>query len=567
MAGVELATAYYSLVPSMAGTAAAVRGQSAALAPVWTGIGDDAGKGLKGGLLAGIGRMAAPIAGAFAAIGLGNLVSSAIETTFDSIDLASSAAEMTSAIGVLYGDAADEIESFADRSISALGLTRLESLGAAKDFGLFAKAAGLSGDEMALFATDLTTLAADMASFNDTSIEEAITAIGAGLRGESEPLRSFGVLLDDATLKARALEMGIYDGNGALSQQQRVLAAQAEIFAQTTAQQGDAVRTGDQLAGQQKRLAAAFEEAQIKLGTALLPAMTQFTAFANEKLVPIINDLVTQVGPVLGQALEEAGPAFADLLLAVAPLIPELVRLGTEALPPILSALVALSPVIVDFTSNTASMWSVVGGFFSFLSGDTSLQQTANNFLGLKGSAFDAFRGVLSAMQEGAAGIAAFARDAGGRVVQVVGFFQSMPAQIRGVFAGAGSWLASAGADIVQGLANGIRSAAARAVEAARQMAADVAAAAKNLLGIQSPSKLFEQYGIYVGQGFERGVTKITPRAVGAVSAMVAPPRAVAPAVAPTGGSNTWNITTPPNEDPRILARGIERELRMGLAG
>ena len=40
----------------------------------------------------------------------------------------------------------------------------------------------------------------------------AIEAIGAALRGESEPIRQYGVLLDDATLKQRAMTLGIYDG-------------------------------------------------------------------------------------------------------------------------------------------------------------------------------------------------------------------------------------------------------------------------------------------------------------------------------------------------------------------
>ena len=76
------------------------------------------------------------------------------------------------------------------------------------------------------------------------------------MRGESEPIRQFGVLLDDATLKQRAMTMGLYDGKGALDQHARVLAAQAEILAQTSDAQGDFARTADGLANSQ-RIAAA----------------------------------------------------------------------------------------------------------------------------------------------------------------------------------------------------------------------------------------------------------------------------------------------------------------------
>jgi hypothetical protein len=103
----------------------------------------------------------------------------------------------------------------------------------AKTFGIFGKAAGLAADENVLFSKELIALAADLASFNNTSVDDAITALGAGLRGENEPLRRFGVLLDDATLRAKALEMGIYDGNGSLTAQQKILAANSAIFEQT----------------------------------------------------------------------------------------------------------------------------------------------------------------------------------------------------------------------------------------------------------------------------------------------------------------------------------------------
>jgi hypothetical protein len=144
---------------------------------------------------------------------------------------------------------------------------------AAGTFGTFGKAAGLGGKDLAKFATGFTGLASDLASFNNTSPEEAILAIGAGLRGESEPLRRFGVLLNDATLKQEAMKVGIYDGNGALTAQQKILAAQAAIYNQTTDAQGDFARTSDGLANSQRTLKAQFDDVQVSLGQALLPVV------------------------------------------------------------------------------------------------------------------------------------------------------------------------------------------------------------------------------------------------------------------------------------------------------
>jgi len=197
------------------------------------------------------------------------------------IRAASELGEAQSAVGTIFGEAADEIEAFSKTAAREIGQSQIEVMKAAQTFGIFGDAAGLSGQDLADFATEFTTLASDLASFYDTSPEDAILAIGAALRGESEPLRRYGVLLDDASLRARALELGIYDGNGALTQQQKILAAQAEIFEQTAIQQGNFQDTAESLPNQLRTLTATFEDLQVEIGRALLPIL--------EKLLPVVQ--------------------------------------------------------------------------------------------------------------------------------------------------------------------------------------------------------------------------------------------------------------------------------------
>lgn len=191
-----------------------------------------------------------------------------------SIDAASDLAETVAKAGTVFGDAAAQVTAFGDTAAEKLGMSKQKAIDAATTFAVFGKAAGLSGSELAGFSTCLTTLAADMASFSNTSPEQAIEAIGAALRGESEPIRAYGVMLDDATLKAEALAQGIYNGTGSLTQQQKVLAAQASILKQTTDAQGDVARTADGFANTQRRLTAEWEDAQAAMGEGLLPAAT-----------------------------------------------------------------------------------------------------------------------------------------------------------------------------------------------------------------------------------------------------------------------------------------------------
>jgi hypothetical protein len=249
----------------------------------------------------------------------------------EAVSAASALEDQVAAAGVVFEDGTRKVRAFASTAAEAFGIAESDALNAANTFAAFGKAAGLSGKELAGFSTEMVGLAGDMASFRGTSPEQAIQAIGAALRGESEPIRAYGVLLDEATLQARALSLGLVKAEGdttsiasaqlsatsaqkayndavakhgaesaeattasakldiaqrrladatagtipKLTQQQRVLAAQAEILAQTGDAQGDFGRTADSAANQQKVLAAEMRNAQAAIGTALLPVLKE----------------------------------------------------------------------------------------------------------------------------------------------------------------------------------------------------------------------------------------------------------------------------------------------------
>jgi hypothetical protein len=232
---------------------------------------------------------------AFAAIGAA-AGAFAIKIGKDAIGAASDFNEELSKSEVILGDAAQQVQKFATQAALRLGQTRTEALRAASNFAVFGKSAGLSGQELAKFSTDFTQLASDLASFNNTSPEDAVQALGAALRGESEPIRRYGVLLNEATLRQKALELGIIDNiKNALTPQQKVLAASAEIFAQTADAQGDFARTSDGLANQQRILSATINDLKIQLGEQLLPVALNVAKFFSTQFVPVLRGVVNSL--------------------------------------------------------------------------------------------------------------------------------------------------------------------------------------------------------------------------------------------------------------------------------
>jgi hypothetical protein len=234
-------------------------------------------------------------AAAFAAIGAA-AGAFAIKIGKDAITAASDFNEELSKSQVVLGDGAAAVAKFAETAARKLGQTRTEALRGAANFAIFGKAAGLSGQELAKFSTDFVTLASDLASFNNTSPEDAVQALGAALRGESEPIRRYGVLLNEATLRQRALKLGIVETtNEALTPQQKVLAAQAEIIAQTADAQGDFARTSDGLANSQRILTATIDDLKISLGEQLLPIALKVATFLKDTFVPTLTGVVNAI--------------------------------------------------------------------------------------------------------------------------------------------------------------------------------------------------------------------------------------------------------------------------------
>lgn len=226
-------------------------------------------------------------------------------------EAASDLNEAVSYAGVVFGDAADEIDAFASGAADRLGQSKRQATEAATTFATFGKAAGLAGDDLVKFSTDLVQLSTDMASARNTTPADAITAIGAALRGETEPIRAYGVLLDDATTRQEALSLGIVKTTkDALTPQQRVLAVQSLLFKQTTDAQGDFARTADSAANAQKRAAAAAEDAKAALGEGLTPVV----AGAAKTVTLLLNTLDKIPGATTAVGIGLAGLGGAAIL-------------------------------------------------------------------------------------------------------------------------------------------------------------------------------------------------------------------------------------------------------------
>ena len=303
------------------------------------------GAGMKGLAVAGVAT------GAAAAAGLAVVGKQAIETASDLNETATKVDQLFGAEG------SAQIKAWSQTTAETMGQSALAAQNAAADFAIFGKVAGLAGDDLVKFSQDNTRLASDLASFFNTEPAEAATAIAAALRGETEPMRKYGVIINDAALKSAYLAETGEEVKGTLTGQQKAIAANRLIWEQTADAQGDFARTSDGLANSQRTLAATLEDVKSVVGQGLLPAVTNIVQ-AIGPLAKELQEPLAAIADVIGTQLADAFEAIGPLLK---PLAEALTSLGGSVLTALIGAVKTLIPAITPLLSIFAQVGQRLG--------------------------------------------------------------------------------------------------------------------------------------------------------------------------------------------------------------
>lgn len=280
-------------------------------------------------VLSGIGQ-GAGIAGFMGVANAASMATSAIVGfAQDSIQAASNLNEVMSKTDQVFGDSAQSVKDWSQTTATSMGLSQRASLEAASGFGNLLTTIGLAEKPAAEMSQSLVQLASDLSSFHNIDSASALEKLRAGLAGEAEPLRSLGVFLTEATVKAKAMEMGLASASGELTEGAKVQARYALILEQTAKAQGDFERTSDGMANQQRILSARLEETSAKFGTALMPAVLG----AQEAFIGLFTamDVVNGELPKTTEGTQAAWDSLTDLTGALGVLVPGM-SLASEAM-------------------------------------------------------------------------------------------------------------------------------------------------------------------------------------------------------------------------------------------
>ena len=237
--------------------------------------------------------------------------------------------ESMSKVNVVFGQSSEAVIKFADDAAKNLGISKQAALEATGTYGNLFQAFGIGQAPAQEMSTTLVQLAADLASFNNASIDDVLLALRSGLSGETEPLKRFGIALNDVRLKEEAMSQGlIKNAKGTLPIAAKAQAAYALIMKDSALAQGDFSRTSDGVANMTRILQASFADVRAELGTALLPVFKSLLGFLQDELLPRLSkfsDIVGEKG--IGAGLKylggellnvvQGGNKFVDILLAL----------------------------------------------------------------------------------------------------------------------------------------------------------------------------------------------------------------------------------------------------------
>jgi len=537
------------------------------------------------------------------------------------LKMATDLEETKNKANVVFASMAEDVMEWSRTSDTALGMSQQRALDTVSTFGAMGDSAGMNAQANLKWSQSLVQLGSDWSSFYNLNPVDALNAIQSAVAGQYEPLRRMGIVINQASLEQKALQMGLMEEGGVLSDAARYQALYALMVEKSSAAQGDFARTADGVANQTRIVRAQFENAAATLGAQLLPYATQLLTWVSkaigwfqlltpeqQKWIVILAGIVAVAGPLL--------IIIGSLVTAIGALIPVITAVGGFLLPfaPYILVIIAVIGLLyLAWTNNwfgiqekTRSAIEYIRGLIAsgmqFISDLTSgklgwMSQIWSNVMNEIGviieNALAIWRHIKQAWMNAMNGNwYMFGKEmrliweAIFRILKVVfetgwenfklaavNILKKLLDHFKNI-----NW-AEVGLNILKGIGMGMLGAIPMLISIVQQVGSSVMDAFKGFFSIKSPSLKMEReigWQLAAGQvrGYERGVSAMMPSAISGPNAMPMPAVAGIGAVGGGGGNaqvimnvdyRPWISTADENEAKFILGPLLEDWLRTYL--
>ena len=241
----------------------------------------------------------------------------------DAIDMASNLTEVQNVVDVAFGDMSYKAEEFSKIAIKQFGMSELTAKKTSSTFMAMAKSMGLGMESASNMAIEVSKLSGDVASFYNMSVDEASTKLKSIFTGETETLKSIGVVMTEVNLKQFALTQGITKNYNEMTQAEKVALRYNFVMNALSDAQGDFARTSNSWANQTKILAEQWKSFLGIIGNGLIAVLNPLIRALNSALSVMISfaqnlgslfGIKTQTAIAsTGGAVEGVGEAYEEM--------------------------------------------------------------------------------------------------------------------------------------------------------------------------------------------------------------------------------------------------------------
>lgn len=280
----------------------------------------------------------------------------------DCVKVASDLQEVQNVVDNSFGSMSKSVSAWAEANASNFGLSELSAKQYLGYIGSMATQFGFTTQQAAEMAETLTGLTGDVASFYNLSDSESYNKLKSIFTGETESLKSIGVVMTQNALDAYAMANGFGKTTQSMTEQEKVALRYQFVLDKLANATGDFSRTSDGFANSSRSLSLELENLKAEVGEELLPAAATIISLASDGLQmisPLVRDVASGITVCVNsfESLDDETKQFAT------------------------DAIRFLSPVAVvvgAMTGNFAVMGLGIAGTLGFFTrADEAIEETA----------------------------------------------------------------------------------------------------------------------------------------------------------------------------------------------
>lgn len=485
---------------------------------------------------------------------VGDLITSGIKTATSAlIDFGKSAitsfGELEQNIGgseAVFGQYAGYVQRMGEDAYKTMGTTQSEYLATANKMGALFQGSGVSVERSMELSTQAMQRAADMASVMGIDTEAALEAVTGAAKGNYTMMDNLGVAMNATTLNAYAMDKGFKKAFKDMSNAEKAEVAMRYFFEQTSQYAGNFEREASQtISGSIGMMQSAWQSLVAGIGNGnadignLMANLGESLKAVAANVVPVIQQIAAHVPEILSQ-----------LVQMVMDSLPMFMQTASDLVQGIVQTLITSAPQLINGAA--ALIVQLANGMTDHMD---EIINTTITLIGVIGNAI--INNLPQIIEAGIKLIGALIKGLLNAIPRIVAAIPRIVQSIKNSFSQI-DW-AEVGRNIILGIANGLKNAGSAIIDAAKQAAKNALDAAKNFLGINSPSKVFrDEVGKNMALGMAEGFADFPKKQIGRAAAGIT---AAAAGTSVSYGGTTVNVYAQPGQSVQAIADAVANRI------